>query len=614
MEETLTEEAFEAAFLADKPFVNCHTHIFTGDHVPPFLAKSYLPFPFYILLPVNVIVAIFRFCNKVATVKYLPITKRLLRVRTVIAQILIWLGLVSTAAGFWLTLLAITYTNHIIAHFSPKLALSWITKLQEWMERWHLYFRLSRLSWEVLVVLLSCLVFPSVRNMLLSVARLSWKFIASLPGKSALDLAKRYLAIGKYAFHTTQGGTFRQLRRQYPDNSRLVVLPMDMEYMSAGQPRKRYRDQMQELADLKASKSCKDCLLPFIFVDARRCVSLAEEKSSQQEDKIFFDYVWENDTIVLKDCFIKDFIEVHGFIGFKIYPALGYYPFDPRLLPLWKYAAEKEIPILTHCIRGTIFYRGNKEWDWNRHPVFMQSMERIDEDTEPINLAPLDLPQMKNVDFSYNFTHPMNYLCLLEEPLLRKVIAKELEKQTDSDLKNIFGYTDQHTVLARDLRTLKICLAHFGGDDEWAKYYEKDRYYFSNELMQDPDKGLNFFCNKKGEPKKGKIEQIWKSADWYSIICSMMLQYDNVYADISYILHDTAAIQPLLKQTLENVKLRKKVLYGTDFFVVRNHKTDKNMLTEYEEGLSQADFTVIAKINPRKFLYNKIHGALFKDE
>ena len=38
------------------------------------------------------------------------------------------------------------------------------------------------------------------------------------------------------------------------------------------------------------------------------------------------------------------------------------------------------------------------------------------------------------------------------------------------------------------------------------------------------------------------------------------------------------------------------------------------MLTEYEEGLSHADFAVIAKINPRKFLYNKIHGPLFKEE
>ena len=32
------------------PIVNCHTHIFNGDHVAPLLAKSIVPSPFYRLL------------------------------------------------------------------------------------------------------------------------------------------------------------------------------------------------------------------------------------------------------------------------------------------------------------------------------------------------------------------------------------------------------------------------------------------------------------------------------------------------------------------------------------------------------------------------------------
>jgi len=614
MDNTQTEEAAAAAFLADKPFVNCHTHIFTGDHVPPFLARSYLAFPFYVLLPVNLIVAFFRLYNRCSRILYQPLAKRLMRIRTFIAQILIWLGLISTFAGFWVTLLVMVYANHLLALVSKDWKLSWITSIETWMQKWHIFLYLPRFRWELLAVVLSCLAFPSVRNMFVAIARLSWKFIASLPGKNTIELAKRYLAIGRYAFHKRQTDTFQQLRRQYPEGTRLVVLPMDMEYMSAGPPVKRYRDQMDELVKLKNSAN-GDALLPFIFIDPRRCVAPKKEKSHKAGDKIFFDYTWDGTKIVLGDCLIKDLIEQHQFIGFKIYPALGYYPFDPVLLPLWKYASENDIPILTHCIRGTIFYRGAKEWDWNRHPVFEQAMEPDKANPKKVQLAPLDFPQMKNVDFSYNLTHPMNYLCLLEEPLLRKVIAKEMKKNKDSKLADIFGFTDKETALFRDLRHLKICLAHFGGDDEWLRYYEKDRYFFSNELMQDPVNGLDFFANKEtGEPKDGKPEQIWKYADWYTIICSMMLQYDNIYADISYILHDTPAIQPLLKQTLENQKLRQKVLYGTDFFVVRNHKSDKNMLTEYEEGLSHADFTVIAKINPRKFLYNKIHGALFKEE
>ncbi|HXB44147.1 MAG TPA: hypothetical protein VNV85_08835, partial [Puia sp.] len=525
MDSSQTEEATEAAFLADKPFVNCHTHIFTGDHVPPFLARSYLPFPFYVLLPVNLIVWIFRLYNNVHRAAYQPLFKRLERLRTFIAQIFIWLGLISTAAGYWLTLLVLTYANHIITHFVSKLELSWIVSLQHWMEKWNIYIHLPRLRWELLVIVTSFFWFPFVRNMFMVVARFSWKFIASLPGKNTIEIAKRYLAIGRYAFHTTQSSTFQQLRSQYPENTKLVTLPMDMEYMSAGPPLKRYRDQLNELVKLKQSEH-GEALLPFIFIDPRRCVNPEKEKRHQAGDKIFFSYTWDGSKIVLGDCLIKDLIVEYEFMGFKIYPALGYFPFDPALLPLWKYAAENDIPVLTHCIRGTIFYRGQKKWSWNRHPVFEQAMEPDKAHSKKVQLAPLNLPQMKNVDFSYNFTHPMNYLCLLNEPLLRKVIAKELKKNKDSKLAEIFGFTDENTALLRDLSNLKICLAHFGGDDEWFKYYENDRYFFSNELTQDQVKGIDFFCNKEtGERKDGKPEQIWKYADWYTIICSMMLQY-----------------------------------------------------------------------------------------
>ena len=73
-----------------------------------------------------------------------------------------------------------------------------------------------------------------------------------------------------------------------------------------------------------------------------------------------------------------------------------------------------------------------------------------------------------------------------------------------------------------------------------------------------------------------------------------MLQHDNVYADISYILHNDAEILPL-KQNNTKQKLRPKVLYGTDFYVVRNRKSDKNMLADMGE-LSE-DFDQIARCN-----------------
>lgn len=39
---------------------NCHTHIFTGDQVPPLLGKTLIPWPFYYLANINWMIAIVR--------------------------------------------------------------------------------------------------------------------------------------------------------------------------------------------------------------------------------------------------------------------------------------------------------------------------------------------------------------------------------------------------------------------------------------------------------------------------------------------------------------------------------------------------------------------------
>ena len=84
-----------------------------------------------------------------------------------------------------------------------------------------------------------------------------------------------------------------------------------------------------------------------------------------------------------------------------------------------------------------------------------------------------------------------------------------------------------------------------------------------------------------------------------------MLQYENVYADLSYIIHNTE-IFPLLKQTLQNEKLQKRTLFGTDFYVVRNHLTEKEMLANTQANLSKEEFDNIARENPINYLKTKI--------
>ena len=80
-----------------------------------------------------------------------------------------------------------------------------------------------------------------------------------------------------------------------------------------------------------------------------------------------------------------------------------------------------------------------------------------------------------------------------------------------------------------------------------------------------------------------------------------MLQYDNIYADVSFILKSTE-IQSLLNQLLHHEKLSKRVLFGSDFYVVRHHSSDKHMLAMMRDELSMAQFEQIARVNPREYL------------
>ncbi len=603
------------------PLVNCHTHIFTADHVPPFLAKKFVPAPLHLLIHLGAFVAIFRWWyNGPARLRYSLIAKKTSVAYTWMAGILNKIYPLNVILGYYIFLQSFFIIYRLITPVFPP-DKSWLSAKLAALAAWLAPFiwNIRSVTVNVLIILLVIILLPSGRNFLFFLSRMLWKVLSMLPGKQTRDLFRRYLNIGRYAFHRKQGTILSKLKGQYPKGTGFVVLPMDMEYMAAGTCRTRYRDQMDELRMLKQRPSNAGIFYPFLFADPRRFVPLSDEINAKPGDKIYFDWSIENNKVRLEDSFVKDYLEEYGFSGIKIYPALGYYPFDERLLALWKYAADRRIPILTHCIRGTIFYRGQKEWNWRQHPVFRQAMEGDDDNPSPTDYpgdgfendeqrerkaaratcyAQLTLPELRNMDFSINFTHPLNYLCLLEEPLLRQLVGNA----TDERLRTLFGYNGPDHPMTQNLRHLKICMGHFGGDDEWKRYFEKDRYNYSSQLTKHPTTGIRFFKTMTGDDSPGKIEQLWRYTDWYSIICSMILQYPNVYADISYILHDDPSILPLLRQTLQNEGLKSKVLYGTDFFVVRNHKSDKNMYADMSGGLLPEEFDQIARLNPVAFL------------
>ena len=120
---------------------------------------------------------------------------------------------------------------------------------------------------------------------------------------------------------------------------------------------------------------------------------------------------------------------------------------------------------------------------------------------------------------------------------------------------------------------LKICFGHFGGGEGLAGADLPDR------------------------------------TSWTGQILNLMEDHAGVFADISY--HDDPmAGGPAEARYFENLQklLRKdvikdRILFGTDFFMIRVRLKDKNYWSYFNDHLGP-DFDTIARVNPQRFLFS----------
>lgn len=575
-----------------RPFINSHAHIFTNFYVPKYLAKKILPWPFYTFLKTG---PALRMINSYIDRKNDRYTdddknKRWRRYKTK--------KFFATTPGInyiyyaFLFVVWVIFGYYLWGLIEPLLKGSLVHKMIEgyiitWMDT---FMPNLNGKWNTIGLLLFVLVaFRNIRN---GLRKYLWSQVKKMLGKDTVEFLLRYVNIVLFSRRKWQANIFNALEQQYPPKSKFVVLPMDMEFMEAGPVEKNYDEQMEEILRLKSNN--KSTAYPFIFVDPRRI-----RAQSKQDPFLSFNTSNPN-KIELNECKVKTWLEGEC-AGIKIYPALGYYVFDKDLLTLWLYCVQNDIPVTTHCSIGPIFYRGKLskiDKNYDLHPIFKEKYDD-DKNGKPI-IGGMRLQEIKNKNFQKFFTHPMNYVCLLHKPLLIQV----LEHYNDKGLKELFGYEDGD--IKRDLSLLKINLAHYGSGPQWSKFLRQDRYREANEIIQKPRLGLGI---------KGRVDNLfqlyalWNYIDWFSIISSMILEFENVYSDVSYTSHDLSYLN-LLSEILDNPKIQDRVLYGTDFYVVSNHKTEKQYWIDMQNSLGEEKWQKIANTNPTQFLTSKLPGTI----
>lgn len=80
-----------------------------------------------------------------------------------------------------------------------------------------------------------------------------------------------------------------------------------------------------------------------------------------------------------------------------------------------------------------------------------------------------------------------------------------------------------------------------------------------------------------------------------------MIAYENLYTDVSFILFNED-LYPLLEYILNDPKVSHKILFGTDYYVVTQKKSEKDLHLNLRAYLGEELFYKIANENPRNFL------------
>ena len=258
--------------MEQKPIINCHTHIFTGKNIPPYVGKNFMPYILYKTITVPLVIGIckFWFTNKFSPYKFKfsfqnsTFRKKLIKVK------LFW-------KSFWLLRALVDVISLLLVLFSSYLLFKFFFKKIEMVDNGiSVLYKIPYLdflkndAFQIFIIAFTLLAIPWGRKIGMILVRNSKKFSLLFVNEDQLKFLTRYVSIGRFAYYKKQSTIFNRLNKQYPSDTQFVVLPMDMEFMDAGKLKSEgiYGVQMEKLKKLKRNNPVK--IHPFIFVDPRR--------------------------------------------------------------------------------------------------------------------------------------------------------------------------------------------------------------------------------------------------------------------------------------------------------------------------------------------------------
>jgi predicted TIM-barrel fold metal-dependent hydrolase len=140
-----------------------------------------------------------------------------------------------------------------------------------------------------------------------------------------------------------------------------------------------------------------------------------------------------------------------------------------------------------------------------------------------------------------------------------------------------FTDPDAYVPLLERHPRLRICLAHFGGAGDWKSYI--DHPWYGDSATADKS--------------------------WLAKILEMIRsgKYPNLWTDVSYTLFANDEYVYFLKVLLQDPSVSRRVLFGSDFYVVENAELEERRRSvRLRAVIGEELFRALAQDNPREFL------------
>lgn len=362
-----------------------------------------------------------------------------------------------------------------------------------------------------------------------------------------------FLRIGKSA-HPKY--IFNELLSAYDnDDVRIVALTLYMERLGAGASESGYEGQLEQVIEVLRMHDSK--LLPFLGLDPR----------------------WKGNGLELRDTVsryfntsvkVNDLKQVNPFYGLKMYPSTGFYFFDERLKETLIWAAENDVPILTHCSYLGGIYNNDRE--------FLDShLGARNPYTGDFHAAPA--PHHK-----------------LQKNILKRMIGTQKSKNNLHYSSYFLEPESYRSVLTyfRDVlqKPLKLCFAHFGSDEHMCLQYKLE----NGEMM-----------------KSEKYYGVKSEINWTRQIQELMIDFDTVYTDISYSLTNKETHAFIFREL--NQSYGDRILFGTDYYMTEREGKERDTYNQFKSealkmqinrnGITQNAWDLIAGSNVKEYLKSR---------